>query len=217
MKYALTLIALILTPSLFGQEQLTLASRTKGFSAGIHAAYISHENDSYHYEAEYGFGYGFIAQYGFNHKMALALAYQHYSVDSKASNSNVNPYQLFEYDIIGKYTFGSSTSKLRPNLNAGFSFTNTEEGFYYEQFPINNPVYFNVFTTEEYYGILFLAGAGLSYYVTPEISLNASFLMHVGQFTKVYLTTNYTDTEKIDIESDIFNLNGQLGVQYHFK
>jgi len=189
-----------------------LASRTKGFSAGAHVAYISHENDAFHHAAEYGFGYGVIAQYGFNHKIAVAIAYQHYTLDSKEINSIVNPYQLFEYDIMGKYIFGSSTLKLRPYVQAGFNFTNTEEGFYYPQLGQFQDVY----TTEEYYGILFLAGAGLSYYITPDFSIDLNFIMHVGQYNKVYLTTNYTATEKIDVESDIFNLNGLLGAQYHF-
>jgi hypothetical protein len=215
MKFALTLFyfsSIFLTQSVFSQEQITLASKTKGFSAGVHAAYISHENNAFHAEPEYALGYGIIAQYCFNHKIAVAISYQHYSIEPKSPNSIVDHYPLFEYDIIGKYIFGSSASKLRPNLQAGFNFTNTEEGFYYAQLD----GYIDVYTTEEYYGTLFLVGGGLSYYLTPEVSADLSFIIHAGQFTKAYLTTNYTDTEKIDIESDIFNLNGLLGIQYHF-
>lgn len=215
MKFAFTLFCfscLLFTHSIFSQEQLTLASKTKGFSLGVHTAYISHENDQFNTEAEYAFGYGFIAQYGFNHKIAIAFSYQHYSIHPKSTNAIVDPYQLFEYDITGKYTFGASTSKWRPHVQAGFNFTNTEEGFYYPQLGS----YTDVYTTEEYYGMLFLIGGGMSYYFTPDISASLSLIMHAGQFTKAYLTTNYTDTEKIDVESDVFNLNGLLGVQYHF-
>ena len=198
--------------ALTAQDEISILSKSKGLSLGAHAAYISHENDLYHAVPEYGLGYGIRAQYGINHNIAVAISYQHYSVQSKSGNSLVVRYPLFEYDIIGKYIFGSSTSRLRPSVQAGFNFTNTEEGYYYEELG----GYTDVYTTEEYYGKTFLAGAGLSYYFTPKISGDINFIVHTGQFTKVYLTTNYTPTEKGDIASDVFNLNGLLGVQYHF-
>jgi len=202
----------LITFSLRGQDQISMASKSKGFSGGVHAAYISHENDLYHPEAESGLGYGIKVEYGIDHHIAVAISYQHYSIESKSSNSLVLRYPLFEYDIIGKYIFGSSTSRFRPSVQAGFNFTNTEEGYHYIQLGS----YTDVNTTEEYYGKTFLAGAGLSYYFTPNISGDFNFIVHTGQFTKVYLTTNYTPTEKGAIASDVFNLNGQLGLQYHF-
>ncbi|MBK9981750.1 MAG: hypothetical protein IPP15_04895 [Saprospiraceae bacterium] len=73
-------------------------------------------------------------------------------------------------------------------------------------------------TTDEYYGVTILAGAGLSYYFNPNISADLTLMIHTGQFTKYYLTTNYdTITKKNQINSDVFNLNGLLGVQYHFS
>ncbi len=206
------LIFCLYTFSLAAQDQIMMSSISKGLSLGAHAAYISHENDVYHAKPEKALGYGLRIQYGFNHKMAVAISYQHYSIKPKSINSNVNRYPLFEYDIIGEYIFGSSVSRLRPNLQAGFNFTNTEESYHYQELG----VYTNVNTTEEYYAIAFLAGAGLSYYFSPNISADLTINVHTGQFNKVYLTTNYTPTEKIDIQSDLFDLNGLLGFQYHF-
>ncbi|MBC7883900.1 MAG: outer membrane beta-barrel protein [Saprospiraceae bacterium] len=205
-------IFFLISYSLTGQEQITMASISKGISAGVHLAYISHENDSYHPEAETGLGYGIIAQYGINHSIAVAFSYQHYSIESKSGNTLVKRYPLFEYDFIGKYIFGSSTSQLRPYLQAGFNFTNTEEGYYYPELG----TFLDVYTTEEYYAKSFLAGAGLSYYFTPHISADLNLIVHAGQFTKTYVTSNYTPTETIRIKSDLFNVNGQVGVQYHF-
>jgi len=189
-----------------------MLSKSKGFAVGVHAAYISHENDLYHTEPEYGVGYGLGIQYGIDHNIAVAISYQHYSIEAKSGNSLVKRYPLFEYDILGKYIFGSSTSRFRPSVLAGFNFTNTEEGYHYDQ--LGN--FTDVYTTEEYYGKTFLAGAGLSYYFNPNISADLNVKVHVGKFTKVYLTSNYTPTEEGEISTDVFNLNGQLGFQYHF-
>ncbi|MBK9981749.1 MAG: hypothetical protein IPP15_04890 [Saprospiraceae bacterium] len=127
------LIFLLFSFSLSAQDPISNLSISKGLSLGAHAAYISHENDVYHAEPEYAIGYGVRIQYGFNHKMAVALSYQHYSIKPKSINSNVNRYPLFEYDIIGEYIFGTSISRLRPNLQAGFNFTTTEESYFYPE------------------------------------------------------------------------------------
>lgn len=219
MKTQLTLLilfCLFFSSLLNGQDQIMLASKTKGFAAGANFAYVSYENDGIHAYTESGVGYGVIGQYGINHKIAVALSYQHYFILPKSSNSALSDgkthYPLNEVDITGKYIFGSTTSNLRPYVQAGFNFTNTEEGFYYPQLG----GYTDVYSTEEYYGKSIVLGAGLSYFFNSNVSADLSLLVHTGQFTTGYLTTNYTDTEKFSVEDDFFNVNGLLGLQYHF-
>ncbi len=199
--------------SIIAQDELSLASISKGFSAGAHAAYISHENNLIH-GAEYGYGFGVRVQYGINHNIAVAVSYQNYFIKpQRVYSSLLDRYQLFEYDVIGEYIFGTSISRLRPNLQAGFNLTATDESYLFEELDGHQ----NVGTTDEFSGITILAGGGLSYYCNPKLSVNLTLMMHTGQFTKYFQTKSYDEiTKQYHVNSAVFNLNGLLGVQYHF-
>ena len=78
-----------------GQDVVAIQSKTKGLSAGIHLGFVSYTNDNLHLETEGGTGYGAQLQYGFNHQIAAAFAFQHYSISVSYTHLDVYKRQVY--------------------------------------------------------------------------------------------------------------------------
>ncbi len=212
MKYGSTLVLALLilsSTTLFAQGSIEQQSTTKGVSASLNAGYISYTADGIHLETETGPGFGAQIQYGFSHKFAVAVSYQHFSIATQSEENfdtpyNIDsPYPYNEIDIVGKFIFGSTDSKLRPNLSIGFNFTRSKETYY-------DPL-FDFTSLQTYSGYSICGGGGIRYFLNTNMSLDLSVLYHSGTFT----TTLYNGQD-IDFTHDFLSFKGLLGFAYHF-
>lgn len=202
---SLLLIMLVFgVQKLISQDIIEMRSQTIGFSGGIHVAYLSYTQDYLHEEAQDGIGFGAQIQYGFNHQFAASLAYQFYSLNSGSTPILNSPYPFSEVDLLGKYIFGSTTTPLRPYISLGLNYSRSKQDFYNQQ---NNFEY----TSATYSGITFCGGGGLSYFFSPEWSVDASFLFHTGSFSTIY-----ENRVLIDDSLKFTSIRGTAGVVYHF-
>ncbi len=202
--FYLLLTCLLITGMLYGQGSISIASQTKGFSAGVRGGYLSYTNNDVHPFTDDGIGYGIQLQYGFSHKFMAAFAFQHFDVTSRTENNTMSPYPYDEYDLTGKFIFGSTNSKWRPYLSVGVNYTQTKESFYYINFNLN--------TLEKYSGSSFCFGGGVSYFINSQLSIDLAGLYHSGAFTTIVINGD-------DI-SDSFaysSVTGMLGLFYHFQ
>jgi len=207
--YPILFLLLIGCVNVSAQDVFSMQSKTKGFSAGVHLGLVSYANDILHAEPEGGAGFGLELQYGFSHQFAVALAFQNFAVATKSlENGSYNtsiesPYPYTEIDLIGKYIFGSTNSKLRPNLSLGLNYTRSKETWYYPDF----------FATivETYSGYGFCGGGGLRYFLNTQMSLDFSFLVTSGDFT-----TSLANGTEFDFEHWYLSYKGMVGFMYHF-
>jgi len=207
--YQLVSLIIVCSANLSGQDVIEMQSKTKGLSAGIHVGFISYTDDKIHTETEAGLGYGAQIQYGFSHQFAVALSFQHFAITTQSyPNTDIpynidSPYPYTEADLIGKYIFGSTNSKLRPNISLGFNYTKSKETYY-------NPV-FNYTSLETYSGFGFCGGGGLAYFLNTQMSLDLSLIFHSGDFT-----TTLINGQELDFAHSYFNVEGLVGFNYHF-
>jgi opacity protein-like surface antigen len=197
------LICLLSVSILNGQDNITIASQTKGFSGGVRLGYLSYTNDDVHPFTEGGIGYGAQLQYGFSHPISIAFSYQHFGVTSRTDNNTLSPYPYDEFDLIGKYIFGSTASQWRPYLSLGLNYTRTKESFYYANV--------NVETLEKYSGSSFCVGGGVSYFINSKWSLDLAGLFHTGAFTTILI-----DGDQLDESFSFSSFTGLVGIFYHF-
>lgn len=203
----ITLFVLIglftISSNLSAQQVIEMKSKTNGFSAGVHVGYLSYQDDQIHPSTDNGLGYGAHIQYGFNHKFAIDLAFQHYAVKSKSSNNINSPYPYTELDCTARFSFGSTNTQLRPFLLAGVNYTRSQELF-------EDP--FTFFQSlETYSGYGFAGGFGVSYFVQPEISIDITLLVHSGSY--VNTTINGADFQ---FDHSYLSYIGLGGISYHF-
>ncbi|MGB3080810.1 MAG: outer membrane beta-barrel protein, partial [Saprospiraceae bacterium] len=174
MKIILSLLLIfscICIGNLSSQEVIAIHSKTKGFSFGIHGSYLDYTAKSLHYEAQTGPGFGGFVQYGFSHQWAVSLAVQHYFMDPKTIDLLNSPYPYTEFDLTGKYIFGSSNSVVRPFLALGGNYTTQDESFY------DATGFFVLETT--YSGFSGCGGAGVAIFLTNQLSIDISAYYHV--------------------------------------
>ncbi|MEP6646417.1 MAG: hypothetical protein ABJC12_04960 [Saprospiraceae bacterium] len=204
MKILLPLVCIFVagcTVSLYSQEEFSLKSKTKGFSIGAHAAYLSYTASSLLFEPNTGVGYGGYIQYGFTHQIAVAINVQHYKMDPKTIELLNAPYPYNEIDLIGKYIFGSTNSQLRPFLSLGENYARQVEEFLGSQQEDIKAVYSGLSTC---------GGAGIYFYLSPELTVDLSGLYHIGSFGVVQNGVSFND--KYDYSA--FKFMG--GFSYHF-
>ncbi len=192
------------TNRMFSQETIGVKSITKGFSIGVHGAYLSYTASGHQFEPHTGYGIGGYIQYGFTHQIAAALNVQHYWMDPKTTDLIVRPYPYTEFDLIGKYIFGSTNSPIRPFLSLGGNYTTQEEKFY----DINDPDLREIDAT--YSGFTACGGAGINFFLTPNLTIDLSGLYHLGAFGE---TLNGFHHE-ITYDFTAFKFLG--GFSYHF-
>ncbi|HZV71119.1 MAG TPA: outer membrane beta-barrel protein [Saprospiraceae bacterium] len=204
------LVSLLFLNSVFfitklsGQEVIAMLSRTHRLSAGANAGFISYTSPRLHTNTETGFGYGMFIQYGFNHRVAASFSYQHFAIKSQDGLERVvnSPYPYNDLSLTGKYFFGSTTTKLRPNLAIVINYTKSKE---------NNQYTSTYLSHETFSGLSFGGGGGLSYFVDPQVSIDISILYNTGTYT-----TNYQDGFIVDFTYKFSSIKGFAGVSYHF-
>ncbi|HZV71120.1 MAG TPA: outer membrane beta-barrel protein [Saprospiraceae bacterium] len=199
------LAARCLTP-ISAQEVISMQSKTDGISVGATVGFLSFRDDIAHPRgAESGPGFGGHIQYGFNHKFSGLLAVQNYIVTAKSENKVDQTYPYLEVDVSAVFTFGSTNSQLRPMLSAGGTYTKMSESYY--DF-INGTGEIN---DEVYSGIGFVGGAGISYFMQQQLSIELIFQIHSGAFSKTLV-----NRLPVNVQHDYYTLNGLLGLSYHF-
>jgi len=187
---------------IFSQEIVAINSMTKGFSIGGHAAYLSYTASSLQFEPHTGVGYGGYIQYGFTHQLAVAINVQHYKMDPKTTELIESPYPYTEIDLIGKYIFGSTNSKLRPFLSLGGNYSTQEEMFYDPNTGGEIDAIYSGFTA--------CGGAGLNIFLTPNLTFDLSGLYHLGAYGVTQNEIHYETT----YDFTAFKFLG--GFSYHF-
>lgn len=186
------------------QEVISMQSKTTGVSIGAAAGFLSFSDNIVHPDgAETGFGFGGHIQYGFSHKFAAVLAVQNYSVTAKSINAADNSYPYLEVDGSVAFTFGSTNTQLRPMISVGGTYTKMSESYY--NFDTGN------IQDEVYSGIGFVGSAGLNYFIKPELSVDLSFQIHSGAFSKTLV-----DRFPVNFQHSYYTINGLLGISYHF-
>jgi len=209
LQYLFVMLSIMSYEVVSGQDVVAIQSKTKGLSAGVHLGFVSYTNDNLHLETEGGTGYGAQLQYGFNHQIAAAFAFQHYSISTKSLDNgstayNIDsPYPYTEIELIGKYIFGSTNSKLRPNIALGLNFTRSKETYY-------NPN-FNFVSNETYSGYGICGGGGLRYFLNTQMSIDFTLMVSSGNFT-----TNLVNGQEVDFEHWFLTYKGLFGFMYHF-
>ncbi|MFZ1677617.1 MAG: hypothetical protein WBP41_01465 [Saprospiraceae bacterium] len=192
------------TNHMFSQETLSGKSITKGFSIGVHGAYLSYTASSLQFEPHTGYGFGGYIQYGFTHQLAVALSVQHYMMDPKTTDLIKSPYPYTEFDLIGKYIFGSTNSPLRPFLALGGNYSTQEEMFY----DINDP---NLKKIDAIYsGFTACGGAGINFFLTPQLTIDLTGMYHLGAFGVTQNDVHFDRT----YDFTAFKFLG--GFSYHF-
>ncbi|HZV71121.1 MAG TPA: hypothetical protein VFG10_16315 [Saprospiraceae bacterium] len=189
------------TNRVFSQEIVAVRSITKGFSIGGHAAYLSYTASSLQFEPHTGVGYGGYIQYGFNHQLAVALSVQHYKMDPKTTELIESPYPYTELDLIGKYIFGSTNSRLRPFVSLGGNYSTQEEMFYGPNLEVIDATYS---------GFTACGGAGMNFFLTPNLTFDVSGLYHLGAYGVSQNGVQYENT----YDFTAFKFLG--GFSYHF-
>ncbi|MEP6646418.1 MAG: outer membrane beta-barrel protein [Saprospiraceae bacterium] len=186
------------------QEVISMRSQTMGISVGAAGGYLSFRDDVAHpLGAESGPGFGGHIQYGFSHRFSGVFAVQNYFVTAKSENKADNSYPYLEADLSAMFNFGSTNSQLRPMLAVGGTFTKVSESYY--NFSTGE------IQDEVYSGIGFVGGAGLSYFIKPELSVDLNFQIHSGAFSKTLV-----DRSPINVQHSYYTFNGLLGLSYHF-
>ncbi|MBC7883898.1 MAG: outer membrane beta-barrel protein, partial [Saprospiraceae bacterium] len=175
--------------------------KTKGFSAGVHAGYLSYTANNLLFEANTGFGFGGFVQYGFSHQLALSLGIQHYYMDPKTIALLNSPYPYTEFDITAKYIFGSTNSVVRPFLALGGNYTTQDEFF---EDDIEGLI------EATYSGFSGCGGAGVAFFLTNQLSLDISAYYHIGSFGVIQNRIKY------DVTYDFTAYKGLAGISYHF-
>ncbi len=207
MKYILPLalfISFLSTSKLIAQEVISMKSKTIGISAGAAVGSLSFRDDIAHPDgAEEGIGIGGHIQYGFSHKFSAAIAVQNYFVHAGSSNAADKTYPYMEADVTAIFTFGSTNTQLRPMLAAGATYTRMKETYFNFQT--------GFYQDEIYSGIGFVGGAGLSYFIKPELSVDLLLQIHSGYFSKTLI-----DQVQFNVQHSYYTFNGLLGVSYHF-
>lgn len=201
--YLIGLIILGFYSTASGQDVIQMNSTTEGLSAGVHLGLLSYTDDKIHAETEGGVGFGAEVQYGFTHQIAASLAFQHYSVTPKSINSTDTKYPYTEIELLGKYIFGSSDQKLRPNLTLGINYTKSKENFYDPQF--------NFASLQTYSGLSLCGGGGLRYFLSSQMSIDLALLFNWGDYT-----TTLINGQEVDVEHSYFSWKTLLGFSYHF-
>jgi len=201
--YLIGLMILGLCDAISGQGVIEMNSTTKGLSAGVHLGFLSYTDDKIHAETEGGVGFGAEVQYGFTHQIAVALAFQHYSVTSQSLYNIDSPYPYTEIEVLGKYIFGSSNHKFRPNLTLGINYTKSKESFYNP----NN----NFYSLETYSGVSLCGGGGVHYFLNPNMSIDFAMLFNWGDYT-----TTLINGQDYDFDHSFFSWKTLFGFAYHF-
>ena len=201
--YLVGLMLLVYSYNVSGQEIVEMNSTTKGLSAGVHLGFLSYTDDKIHAATEGGVGFGAEVQYGFTYQIAAALAFQHYSVTSQSLASTDTKYPYTEIELLGKYIFGSSNHKFRPNLTLGVNYTKSKESYYYPNT--------NFYSLETYSGLSLCAGGGLRYFFNPHMSVDLSMLFNWGDYT-----TTLINGQEVDFPHSYFSWKTLIGFMYHF-
>lgn len=202
-NYLIGLMILGFCSALSGQDVIEMNSTSKGLSAGVHLGFLSYTDDKIHAETEGGVGFGAEVQYGFTHQIAVALAFQQYAVTSQSINNIDSPYPYTEIELLGKYIFGSSNQKFRPNLTLGLNYTKSKESFYDPNT--------NFYSLETYSGLSICGGGGLRYFLSPHMSVDLSLLFNWGDYT-----TTLINGQEYDFVHSYFSWKSLFGFAYHF-
>lgn len=181
-----------------------MQSKTDGISLGAVVGFLSFRDDVAHPKgAESGPGFGGHIKYGFNHKFSGSLAVQNYIVSAKSENKADQTYPYLEVDVNAIFNFGSTNSRLRPMLSVGGTYTKMSESYF--NFTLGQ------IDDEVYSGIGFVGGAGLSYFMKPELSVDLTFQIHSGAFSKTLV-----NRQLVNVQHSYYTFNGLLGISYHF-
>jgi hypothetical protein len=150
--------------AVFTAGELTAqASRTQGGMAGVRLVGSVLTVDG---ETHQGAGLGFIVGIGFNPAVALYLNVDGVVLDGGLDN-------LWNVELGVRYTFGTNAQALRPFVNAGVGgavLRFTEES---QRVDMRGPG-----------GTV---GAGLNYFFTPGVALDAAFQLSAGRFDNLLI------------------------------
>ncbi|MBY5958417.1 hypothetical protein KUV50_09760 [Membranicola marinus] len=188
----------------------TVQSVSQGFSVHVHGQFARWNSNSHFLsdisgEDPGGIGFGAEVRYGFTNSISGYLAFEGINFDT---DDEWEKYNTTLYRFGGQYTFGGTTSKIRPIVHAGGVYQN----FNLARIFINgtDPVDDAKLVSK---GFAVEAGGGLMYYVIPEFSLS---LIVTGQFGKY--GSNFVNGRDYPFEEtiDSQHLFVRLGAGYYF-
>lgn len=190
----------------------TIQSISQGVSLHLHGQYANWNSNS-HFLSDIsssdpsGVGFGAELRYGFTSMISGYLGYGNVNFNSNEEWEN---YKISLYRFGGQYSFGGTTSRLRPFLNAGGVYQN----FQLARIFINDSG-MQVIDDAELVskGLALEVGVGLKYYVIPELALEVSL---AGQFGK--FGSNFVNGRDFDFEEsiDTQHFYVRIGAGYFF-
>jgi len=160
-------LVLLLAPGVHGQQPqgLDAAYSTKQLIIAPSITRSIFSADEFGIEAETGSGGGFAIGYGFSERFALLMRLSGAEMRTKAEN---DAYTLAHLDIVVRGTIGPLSSRWKGLLELMVSGITAENSFPRPDTELN--------------GRMYSIGAGIQFFVIPEIALQAYGTTGIGSF-----------------------------------
>lgn len=205
MKRTLLLSALFAGAALSAGDLHAQVSTAAGLSLNAHLNGSSLEGEDD--EEETGLGLGLALGYGFTENWSVFLNVDGAEVKYDEEDEG-NERTLGIVDLGVRYTFGGTDLRLRPYAQAAFSGVA-------ERLTLDDD-FEDVHVDITGSGTAFTAGAGLQYFFSPALALDASLQGTWGTFDEFDVDGEGLDEDDIEfVESDFTAVRLQVGVTWH--
>lgn len=152
-------------------------------------------------DTETGFGAGITAGYGFNENVALFLTLDGAKINVSEDEGVEDDVALAHLDLGLRYTFGNTSSALRPYVLGALSGV----GVAFES-PLGDVTYSGPAGT---------FGAGLQYYINPKLAIDGGIQASIGKLTSIELDGEEFDDEDEGENPSITTSRLQIGLTWH--